>query len=80
MATITTAAAGNWGATGTWTGGVLPGLSDTAKLTFPVTLDANYSVGGIDPTSSATLVGSNQAYRLLVGGTGVVYIAKAIVV
>lgn len=41
MATITAAQAGNWSATGTWTGGVVPGIGDTADLNgFSVAFDA----------------------------------------
>jgi len=40
MATIIAAAAGNWSAGGTWTGGVVPGDGDTADLNgYVVTMD-----------------------------------------
>ena len=80
MATITTAAAGNFSAAGTWSGGVPPGLSDTMKMTYQVTLDGNYAIGAVDPASTAALVGSNAQYRLLVGSAGLLFIMKPIVV
>lgn len=53
MTAITTAAAGNWSAPGTWTGGVVPGNGDTVTLNHNVTVDV------------ATIVGSSPA----TGGT-----------
>ena len=70
MATITSAASGNWSATSTWTGGVVPGPGDTASVGHVVTLDQNVSIatlvstpgGGVDVTGasprSMTLSGS----------------------
>lgn len=79
MATISSTAAGNWGSTATWVGGVLPGLGDTAKLQHQVTLDANYSVGGIDPTGVGCLISTGSSNRLAVGGAQIAYIAKGII-
>lgn len=45
MAAITTAANGNWSATGTWTGGVVPGNGDTVTLNHNVTVDVATTVG-----------------------------------
>lgn len=45
MAAITTAAAGNWSATGTWNGGVVPGNGDTVTLNHAVTVDVDTIIG-----------------------------------
>lgn len=79
MATITSAAAGNWSNTATWTGGVVPGVGDVAKLQHHVTLDADEQVGGIDPTGVGVLLEApGKNYRVLVGGTNVSFVAQGI--
>lgn len=81
MATIASTASGNWGTGATWTGGVVPGTADTATINHVVTLDANYNVGGITPTGTGVLVGTNPSYRLQVGDGGrPMMVVKAIVV
>jgi hypothetical protein len=42
-ANIDTAAAGNWTSTSTWSGGIVPGSADTARLRHGVTLDSGVS-------------------------------------
>lgn len=56
MTAITTAAAGNWSATGTWTGGVIPGNGDTVTLQVGhnVTVDDNRTVGASPAAGSGT--------------------------
>lgn len=81
MATIASTAAGNYFTGATWVGGVVPGIGDTAKFMHVVTLDASGNVGGIDPTGTGVLVGSNPSFRLLVGDGGrPQYLAHAVVV
>lgn len=55
MAAITTAAAGNWSATGTWTGGVVPGNGDTVTLNHAVTVDVDTTVGHSPNVESDTV-------------------------
>lgn len=55
MATITTAQAGNWSDTTTWTGGVLPGSSDTAALNHVVTLDQDINVTTLSQSGAGGL-------------------------
>ena len=76
MALITTAATGNYSATTTWAGGVVPGLADTIKLLHQVTLDVNASCAGVDTASTAALVSSNGGLRLLIGAGGLQFIVK----
>lgn len=81
MATITSAANGNWSATATWTGAAVPGKGDVAKLNHQVTLDTNNaSVGGIDPTGSGCLINSQSGNRLIVGSGAVMYVAKGLTI
>jgi hypothetical protein len=61
MATITSAASGNWSNTATWVGGVVPVSGDTIILLHIVTLDVD--INGISMTG---YTGTN---RLLVNGT-----------
>ena len=80
MATIASAAAGNWSATATWTGAVVPGQGDMATLNHVVSLDVNGNVGSIAPAGTGVLVGTNPTFRLLVGvGGRPAFIAKAVV-
>src|SRR5262245_28024622 len=55
MSAITTAQAGDWSATGTWTGGVIPGNGDTVTLNHAVTVSDSRIVG----TSPASGAGTN---------------------
>ena len=70
MATIASAADGNYSEGASWTGGVVPGLNDIATVKHIITLDVNANLGGIDPAGTGCLVGSNPAFRLLVGISG----------
>jgi len=54
MAAITTAQAGNWSATATWTGGVVPGNGDTVTLNHAVTCNDNRTVGVSPGAGAAT--------------------------
>lgn len=50
MALITSAAAGNWSAGATWTGGVAPGTGDQAVINHAVAVDVNTTIGDDRPT------------------------------
>lgn len=45
MSAITSAQAGNWSATSTWTGGVVPGNGDTVTINHNVVVDTNTIIG-----------------------------------
>src|SRR5437879_3120032 len=67
MAAITTAAAGNWSATGTWTGGVIPGNGDTITLNHAVTCDTSRTVG-ISPAVGGTAAVTANAVLTIAAG------------
>ena len=63
MAAITTAAAGNWSSTSTWTGGVVPGSGDTATCTYNVTVDVDTTVGSSPSTGGTPAITIDCASR-----------------
>ncbi len=72
MTAITTAAAGNWSATGTWTGGVVPGNGDTVTLNHNVTVDVNTIIGTSPAENSGTYaITWGAATKLLTLASGV---------
>lgn len=83
MAAITTAAAGNWSATGTWTGGVIPGNGDTVTLNHAVTCDDNRIVGVSPVAGAATaaiLVNANLTIAATLTCRGDIKLADAKVI
>lgn len=58
-AAITSAQAGAWSATATWTGGVVPGSGDTVTVTKAVTVDVNTIVGTSPVAGTAVLTVTN---------------------
>ena len=86
MATITAAQTGDWSDTSTWTGGVLPGADDTARIDndYVVTIDQDITVVALETTTNApagyfTITASRNCTvgALIAGGecaNGVVYI------
>ena len=71
MATRRAVANGNWSATGTWQGGVVPGNGDTVYASgFNVTLDTDITIGGgNNPTVSAGSFVAGQWYEITFVGT-----------
>jgi hypothetical protein len=54
MAARTSASAGNWSATGTWSGGVVPGNGDTVTINHNVAVDVDTTVGHSPQAGDAT--------------------------
>jgi hypothetical protein len=71
MATITSAAIGNWSAGATWVGGVAPTTGDTAILAHNVTVDVNVSVGTSpnDSTTAAITLNTGRTLTIAAGVT-----------
>src|SRR5262245_1468547 len=79
MAIITSAANGNWSATATWTGGVVPGDGDYATVTHQVVIDRDIgTVGGggikritINGVTAQITLNNSAARTIIFGSTGV---------
>ncbi len=71
MAAIASGSAGNWSATGTWTGGVVPGDGDTVTIGHAVTVDINTTVGHSPGAADATAA-------ILTNGSGSLTVAAGI--
>jgi hypothetical protein len=71
MATRRAVANGNWSATGTWNGGVVPDNGDTVYANgFNVTINQNITIGGANnPTVNAGSFVSGQWYEIANVGT-----------
>lgn len=70
MAAITSGKSGNWSATDTWVGGVVPGDGDTAIIAHTVTVDANTTVGTSPGDTTTDAITVNSAKEIVVA-TGV---------
>jgi hypothetical protein len=69
MAVIKAAASGNWSATATWSGGVVPGLNDTVYANgFTVTLDQSIDLTGSTVDTSGSFI-AGQIYMVVSVGT-----------
>jgi hypothetical protein len=65
VATIVAKATGNWSATGTWTGDVVPGANDIAQTgAYTVTIDQSITCTRIEATSTGHWVISNADYSI----------------
>jgi len=69
MAVIKAAASGNWSASGTWTGGVVPTLNDTVYAnSFTVALDQSIDLTGSTVDTSGSFI-PGQIYQIVSLGT-----------
>lgn len=68
MANISAAQSGNWSATSTWNGGVVPGPGDTAYAnTFTITIDTNVTCNTIS-NASGTGITAGGFFQILSSG------------
>ncbi len=66
--TITSSSAGNWSASGTWSGGVVPTIGQSAVIAHDIVLDANASVSELT-INSGKVLNVNAGMQLTVGST-----------
>lgn len=66
MATITSAATGNWSAGATWVGGIAPTTGDNAVISsgHVVTVDGNVTIGNDTATAAITINGTLKFSRI----------------
>lgn len=69
MTTITSTANGNWSATGTWVGGVVPTTGDTVIMNHNLTVDVDTSVG-TSGAAGTLAIDMNTANKVLTINTG----------
>jgi hypothetical protein len=71
MAAITSAQAGNWSATATWTGGVVPGNGDSVTINHAVVADQNLTIGtgGVAGTTDVTIATASGKLTIAPGVT-----------
>lgn len=68
MATITTAAAGNWSNTATWVGGVLPVATDDVQQDHALTVDGTYTCTNFVQATSGPLLTIPDTSELIFRG------------
>lgn len=68
MALITTAQAGNWSNTATWTGGVLPAATDDIQIDHALTVDGAYTCTNISQATTGPLLTIPDTRELIFRG------------
>lgn len=70
---VTSANATVWSANTSWVGNATPGISDYATITYPITLDVNATIKGINSANSTSYIRQSGSYKISVANGGLQY-------